>query len=417
MMHSKRLKLVSFWILSVLLFISCKRNESQTYILEDLSEDEETRTYINLDRIYDYCYNINTFGSEELAKRKSAWWSPVVDRRIIINGYDIGKENTYINKLDYEFGFSDITEGRTWESYDTPLGVSPNGEYMFYQRKLSEVRYLMLYDYMNKTDIMIAKFDNKIIPPSLFEPVFSWGNNGNELVYGWKYIGEMQHVVALDEDYYYNNWRYGKDIVYSIHLYNAAKKVSTKLYEFTYWKFRQELYNYSIQINNNGYALLNSRDDKWMYLFNILDSSEHKTINKPKSLYETCWLGNTGIYIQENNQGIKYYDFESESWSNIVSNISDEIGHLITSKDGNTLYFSVRQESKAYSEYSNTSVWDIFRYQVDKKELECMYQGADDVIGLELNDNEANLMLEMRDYSYQTRYNDSLLTRIFVFKA
>ena len=408
------------WLLGILILLllsSCNKYETKTYVLEDLTEDEETRSYINVDRIYDYCYNVSTYGNEEIAKNKTAWWSPIIDRRIVINQYNAAENANYINKIDYEYGFSDVTKGRKWENYDKPLGVSPNGEYMFYERRLDEVRYLMLYDYMTEKDIMIAMFDNKILPPDLFEPVFSWGMSGGQLIYGWKYSGESKHVVALDTNYYYNNWRYGKERVYSIYCYNVSKQESNKIYEMNDWKFHNMLYNYSIQCSDNGNAMIYSNEDPWLYQFNILDSSKGTVVRKPDSAFETYWLGNKGIYVQDDRQGIKVYKFEDYNWTTIASGISDEIDHLITTKDGNVLYFSLRQKHEAYADYSDNNVWDIFRYRVDKNELECMYQGADDVIGLELSRSENNLMLEMRDYSYKKRYKDSLLTRIFVFKS
>ncbi len=413
----KRQRLLAIGIIIALVLTGCSSYETKTYILEDIT-DGEVRTHIDIDRIYDYCYNISTYGNEDLAKNRTAWWSPAIDRRIIINQHNNGNNTNYINKVDYEYGFSEPTGEKKWDSYDIPLGISPNGKYMLYERRLSDVRYLILYDYESLDNIIITMIDPKIIPTTLFEPVFCWSKNGNQLVYGWKYHGKAKHILALNGDYYYNDWRYGKESIYSIQCYNVAKKETTKVYELGDWMFHEKVYDYSIQINDNGMALIFSNDDKWLYCFNILKPSQHKIIKKQNSLLEHYWLGEQGIYIQDDYKGIVYYQFDSDKWELLSSETKDdEIDHFVASKDGNTLYFTVRQKPKTYAEQTDNRVWDVYRYSVDTQDLECMYQGADDVIGLDLSSDENNLMLEMRDYSYHNRYKDSLLTRLFVFKS
>ena len=417
MIIMKRHRLLSVSIIVILLLTGCNRYEKKTYILDSIAEDEDDQSFINIDRIYDYCYNVSTYGHEELAKSRTAWWSPKETNRIILNQYNNSENTNYINKVDFMYGFSDTTKGKEWPAYDIPLGVSANGEYMFFERRVSDARYLMLYDYLNNKYTLINRYDPEIIPPSLFEVVFCWSKVGNQLVYGWKYIGEPQHVVALDEDYYYNNWRYGKERVYSIKCYNVVDGESTELLELSDWKFNNKVYNYSLQMNDNGDILLYSKNDEWVYLFNILNPSKQYTINKAVSLYDNYWLGNQGIYVQGKAQQIMMYNLDTSSWITICNDVNGEVGHLAVSKDGSTLYFSSRQMSETYTDPIKTKVWDIVRYSVEKKELKYMYQGAEDVVGMELSSNGENLMVEMRDYSLFSNYKDTFVTRLYIFKS
>lgn len=404
-------------LISVVLLSGCSSYETKTYVLEDTPKEEESLSYMNLDRIYDYCYNISTYGNEDLAESKSAWWSGVIDRRIALNQYNYIYNTNYINIMDYEYGVSEESAKHTWNSYDKPLGMSPDCQYMFYIRDLSDARYLMLYDYWSKEDILIARYDPKIVPEEYFEPAFCWSDNGSQLIYGWKYTGESQHVVALDEDYYYNDWRYSKESVYSIQSYSVAKKVSTPIYELTYWKYHDKIYNYDIQLNSNGYAMIYSKDDRWLYLINTLNLKDQKTINQFNLNCEKFWLGNKGIYAQDTYYNLQIYRIDGNEWELEVDDVHAEVKHLITSKDGNILYFSVRQDHETYADRKDSNGCDIFCYIVDQERLECMYQGAEDLIAIDLSHDEKNLMLEMRDTSYQNRYNNSLITRLLVFKS
>lgn len=404
-------------LIGVLCLTGCSSYETKTYILEEKPKDEETFSYVNLDKIYDFCYNISTYGNERLAGSKSAWWSSVIDQRIVINQYNYIYSTNYVNILDYEYGYSVESPKKTWATYDKPLGMSPDCQYMFFIRELSDARYLMLYNYWDREETLIARYDPEIIPKKYFEPVFCWSENGNQLIFGWKYTMEAQHVVALDEVYYYNNWRYGKESVYSIQCYNVTSKRCTPIYELTYWKYHGKIYNYEIQVNSNGYVMIFSKHDKWLYLVNMLNQKEQKTINQFDLSCEMFWLGNKGIYAQKRDYSLQIYPIDGNGWEPLCNDIDNEINHMTMSQDGNILYFSVRNENGTYAERKDSSGWDIFCYIVDKGRLECMYQGADDLIAIDLSHDEKNLMIEMRDTSYQNRYQNSLITRLLVFRS
>ena len=411
----KRKKLLAISMVVVFLLNGCSSFETKTYILDEISEEEETRSYINIDKIYSYIYNSPDYRDFESLSRRTAWFSPDEDTQIIINQYDDANSRNFINKINYDTSKSQRGGSREWQDGDIPHGVSADGNYMFFERRTEDIRYLMLYDYLNDRETVINQVNSKDVPSSLFKVVFCWEKYGNKLVYGWKYTGEPKHVVALDEEYYYNNWRYGKERVYSIKCYDIAKKESTTILESSIWKANNKVYNYSLQINDYGQVMLYSKQDNWLYLFPISNTLELETINKTYTVEENYWLGNKAIYTQDASQRIVKYDLEEQSWDILSSSISDEVDYLTPSKDGNTIYFSIRQKSTTYIGQTD-KVYNIYRYNVEKQELECMYQGAEDVIGLDLSRDGESLMVEMKDMS-SINLSLSYLSKIFVLKS
>ncbi len=418
----KRRRVVAVISLLIIALSGCSSYSTKTYVLEDVSEDHNDLS-LNIDRIYDYCYNTSTYGNEELKTKPSAVWSANETRRITINEYNNTTDTNDVKNIDYEFGFFMQSESVEWNSYDKPLALSPDGHYMFFERSLQRTRYLLLYNYEDKCISIVDKVESADVPPEMFAVECCWSHNGAEIIYGWKYTGDSQHVVALTGDSDYNNWRYGKEFVYCIKKYRVAKQELSTIYELQDWKFHNIVMDYKMQINSSGYVFICAKEDIWLYLINTKKENDHIVFDKASSSGEgSYWLGEQGIYTQDSSYSIQLYKQDTKAWSTVCDSISDEVDHLVTSQDGNTIYFSIRRHSEPHVDALNNnvwdnSVWDIMRYRVGQKGLEYMYRGANDVIGISLSSNEDNLMLEMRDTSYKVNDKDYYLTKIFILRS
>ncbi len=411
-MKQRRITAVS--IIIILLLTGCNSYETKTYVLDDNNEESDEYLYNDSDSVYDYYYSINTYGNEELAKSKTACCNPNDEDNgsIIINKYSDGDNKNYITKLDYKSGKTYTSKGKVWQECDTLLGMSPNGSYMVFVRELVDYNYIMVYDYQKDKETIITWYDTKEIPSTLFQLTVCWADKGNRLIYGWKYIGVSKQVVALDDVYDYNNWGYIFEKIYNIYCYDVAKQDDFVVYEFTDWKSNRLIYNYSIQSNDNGYVLIHALDEEKLYLFNLYRPWEKRAIDKMFTYLEHYWLGSSGIYVQLNGYNLMCYNFQLDEWVGENYLVTQEIDHFIVTKKGDAIYFSVRQKPKQYGQQEEKISWNIFRVTNDWEDVECLYRGVKDLIGIELSKDEENLMLEMRDNSYESRRDESMLTRL-----
>ena len=410
----KQRRVLVVYIIIILLMTGCNSYETKTYVLDDKTGEVDEFPYNNLDSVYDYYYSINTYGNEELAKSKTACSNPNDDDygSIIINKYSDGDNKNYVTKLDYKSGKTYTTKGKVWQECDTLLGMSPNGSYMVFERKLIDYNYIMVYDYQKQKETIITWYDTKELPPTQFQLTVCWADKGNKLIYGWKYIGESKQVVALDDVYDYNNWGYDFERIYNIYCYDVVKQEGFVVYQLTDWKSNKLIYNYSIQTNDNGYVLIHPLDGGKLYLFNLYKPWEKWDIDKMFTYLEHYWLGPLGIYVQLNGYNLMCYSFERKEWIGQNYLITYEIDHFIVTKKGDAIYYSVRQKQNQYGQQEEKISWSIFRTTNEWNEEECIYQDVKDLIGLELSKDEESLMLELRDYSYESRRDESILTRL-----